>query len=347
MKSIKDLIQPHLLKLAPYSSARDEFAGTASVFLDANENPYGDPNGNDWNRYPDPHHLNLRQKLAQLKQVEPQQIFVGNGSDEAIELLIRLFCRPGQDNILITSPTYGMYKVSAGINNVEIIEVSLREDFQLNPDALLAAVTENTKLIFLCSPNNPTGNLLYAEDVQQVLDSFKGMVVVDEAYIDYAQSQSWVTKLVQNPNLVVLQTFSKAWGMAALRIGVAYASPEVVGYLNKIKPPYNVNAYTQQQALMALENSARKDAMVEEGLQERQQLANDLSALSLVEKIYPSDANFILIKVKEADALYEYLINQQIVVRNRSKVHLCQGCLRITVGTPEENKALISALSSY
>jgi histidinol-phosphate aminotransferase len=345
--SISSLVRPHLDKLAPYSSARDEFSGTAHVYLDANENPYGDMVGGNWNRYPDPHQKQLKAKLAELKGVQPAQIFLGNGSDEAIDLLIRAFCEPGQDKILTNVPTYGMYNVSAAINNVNIIEVLLTETFELRPKSILKSVEEHTKIIFICSPNNPSGNLIAEENIIEVLEGFDGLVVVDEAYIDYTKTESWTKKLDKYPNLVVLQTFSKAWGMAALRLGMAFASEEIISVLNSIKPPYNVNEFTQQEALRALEKHDKLQEKIEATLNERAALAKQLQSIATVEKVYPSEANFIMVKVGRATQLYHFLIEKGIVVRNRSRVILCDNCIRITVGTPSENKELLTALQNW
>lgn len=337
---IVNLVRKNILEMKPYSSARDEFKGEAEIFLDANENPYPSP----YNRYPDPLQWKVKEKLSKIKQVTPQQIFLGNGSDEAIDLLIRAFCEPYRDSVLITEPTYGMYAVCAELNAAPLLKVELTKDFDLDVDAILDAITGNTKIIFLCSPNNPTANLLSREKVLKVLDHFKGIVVIDEAYIDFAKTESFVHMLPFYPNLVVLQTFSKAWGLAGLRLGIAFASIEIIEILNKIKYPYNVNIQTQGLALKALEDVNTKDEAVKEIIKQREILEKDLLKLSITENIYPSDANFLLVKVKDAPGTYQYLMNKKIIVRDRSKVTLCKNCIRITVGTPEENKNLISAL---
>lgn len=342
MSQITDLLCPHLLDLAPYQSARSEFKGQAEVFLDANEAPEG-----LYNRYPDPLQQKIKAQLALLHEVATEQIFVGNGSDEAIDLLLRLFCRAGKDAIITLPPTYGMYKVSAAINNVELIEIPLLAGFQPNVAAILAAQNERTKLLFVCSPNNPTGNLMHQKALQELLEQFKGLVIVDEAYIQFAGVASTTTLLDKYPNLVVLQTLSKAWGLAGLRLGMAFAQPEIIQWLTAIKPPYNVNAATQKLALATLQDVSTMKTSVQEIVQEREQLQQALLERSLVQQIYPSDANFLLVQVEQADVLYQYLINQGIVVRNRSRVLNCTNCLRFTVGTKAENQRLLTALTTY
>jgi histidinol-phosphate aminotransferase len=338
--NILNLVRKNILDMKPYSSARDEFKGEAEIFLDANENPYPSP----YNRYPDPLQWKVKEKLSKIKQVTPDQIFLGNGSDEAIDLLIRAFCEPYRDSILITEPTYGMYAVCAELNAAPLVKVELTNEFDLNVDAIFNALTANTKIIFLCSPNNPTANLLSKEKILKTLDHFSGIVVIDEAYIDFANSESFIHMLPAYPNLVVLQTFSKAWGLAGLRLGMAFASREIIQILNKIKYPYNVNIQTQEIALNALQDVKKKDEAVREIIKQREILAQDLQTLSITENIYPSDGNFLLVKVKDAPRTYRYLMDKKIIVRDRSKVALCKNCIRITVGTPEENKNLISAL---
>jgi histidinol-phosphate aminotransferase len=340
LPDIQTLVRKNILNMKPYSSARDEFKGEAEVFLDANENPYASP----YNRYPDPLQLEVKKKLAALKQVEPGQIFLGNGSDEAIDLLIRAFCEPNHDSILITEPTYGMYSVCAEVNAVNVQQVLLTPDFDLDLEAFPKTFDATTKIIFLCSPNNPTGNLLSHDKITEVLKRFYGLVVIDEAYIDFAKGKSFVQELHKFPNLVVLQTFSKAWGLAGLRLGMAFASKEVIQILNKIKYPYNVNIRTQELALDALENSHNKDEAVKEIIQERAKLAKALVKLRITEKVYPSDSNFLLVRVRDAQGTYQYLMNNRIIVRDRSKVILCYNCIRITVGTPAENARLIEEL---
>ncbi len=337
---INTLVRRNVLAMKPYSSARDEFHGEAEVFLDANENPYPSP----YNRYPDPLQWKVKEKLAALKGVKPGQIFLGNGSDEPIDLIIRAFCEPNQDSVMITEPTYGMYKVCAEVNAVNVQQVLLTPDFDLDLDAIPNTFDATTKVIFLCSPNNPTGNRLTREKIVQVLKRFYGLVVIDEAYIDFTKSKSFIHELKKYPNLVVLQTFSKAWGLAGLRLGMCFASEEIIGILNKIKYPYNVNGHTQELAMDALENVYRKDIWVHEILKEKETLVRELEGLELVEKIFPSDANFLLVRVRDAQSTYQYLMDNRIIVRDRSRVNLCYNCLRRTVGTPEENKRLIDAL---
>jgi histidinol-phosphate aminotransferase len=347
MFDLQKLLRPHLQELSPYSSARDEFSGTASVFLDANENSFGSATAEDFNRYPDPHQRRVKRMLARLKEVPADQIFLGNGSDEPIDLLIRAFCKPGEDHIIILPPTYGMYSVSANINAVEVKEVLLRPDFSLDASAVLQQANANSKIVFICSPNNPTANLMEKGAVEQILKDFPGLVVVDEAYIDFCREESWTCKLDEYPNLVVLQTFSKAWGLAALRLGMAFASKEMVDILDKIKPPYNINQLTQEYALRAITNRDKMKRQVSLTLYEREQLAKKLAGLSIVEKVYPTDANFILIKVQEARTMYNFLLEKGIVVRDRSRVKLCEDCLRITIGTPDENEQLLEAMAAF
>ena len=337
---IKKLARPNILAMRPYASARDEFKGEAEIFLDANENPFD----SGYNRYPDPQQIRLKTKVSALKNVSTAEIFIGNGSDEAIDLLIRIFCEPSQDSVLIAEPTYGMYAVCAAVNAVNVQSVLLDREFDIDVAATLQSISESTKIIFLCSPNNPTGNLLSRDKITRILQSFSGIVVIDEAYIDFADSKSFITGLGKHSNLVVLQTLSKAWGLAGLRLGVAFASPEIISLMNKVKYPYNVSVETQRIALEALEYKARKDAWVEEIVKERSKLALELGKLSVVERVYPSDANFLLVRVKDAPAVYRYLLGKQIIVRDRSQTPLCNNCLRITVGTPGENKSLINAL---
>jgi histidinol-phosphate aminotransferase len=337
---IQSLVRKNIRTMKPYSSARDEFKGEADIFLDANENPYPTP----YNRYPDPLQWKVKQKLSQLKDIPPAQIFLGNGSDEPIDLLIRAFCEPNQDSILITEPTYGMYAVCAEVNAVNIQTVPLTPDFDLDLEALPGTFDATTKIIFLCSPNNPTGNLLSRDKITEVLKKFYGIVVIDEAYIDFAGGRSFISELEKYPNLVILQTFSKAWGLAGLRLGMAFSSTEIIAILNKIKYPYNVNIQTQTLALEALDNAYKKNIWVEEILASREKLIKALKAVHIVEKIFPTDSNFVLVRVKDAPATYQYLTEKGIIVRDRSKVKLCYNCIRITVGTPEENETLINAL---
>ncbi|HAA16384.1 MAG TPA: histidinol-phosphate transaminase [Cytophagales bacterium] len=348
MFDLNALLRPHIRTLKPYSSARDEFSGSASIFLDANENPFGSVTGADINRYPDPLQRELKELIAPIRRVVPEQIFLGNGSDEAIDLLYRAFCNPGQDEVIILPPTYGMYRVSADLNDVRIKEVPLiPEDFRIDVDGVLEAITEQTKMIFICSPNNPTGNAMRRQSIEGILKHFNGLVVLDEAYSDFSPQRSFVDRLNEFPNLIVLQTFSKAWGMAAIRLGMAFASQEIVQVLNRIKPPYNISGLTQQEALEGVKRLNRKETIVKEILKERAWLGTKLKEMELVEKVYNSDANFILIKVPEARKVYEYLVGEGIIVRDRSQVALVLDCLRITVGTSEENKKLLKALKAF
>lgn len=341
---IKKLLRPHLLNITPYSSARDEFKGKADVYLDANENAFGSTSLDKYRRYPDPYQLALKTKIGNIKDVSPEKIFLGNGSDEPIDLLIRAFCNPGKDKIIITPPSYGMYEVSADINNVDITKVPLNADFTLNVANVIEAIVPETKFIFLCSPNNPTGNSMDKKDILEIVDHFHGLVIVDEAYIDFSSQASLIQELDNYPNLVILQTFSKAWGLASLRLGMAFGNSEIIEILNMIKPPYNINGATQDLALNALENVDRMQEMVQEILNQKKYLESMLKDISSVRKIYPSDANFILIKVDDAHKKYLELINDNVIVRDRSRVALCEDCLRITVGTHEENKTLIKQL---
>ena len=337
------LARPAILNLKPYSSAREEFTGNEGIFLDANESPFNKP----WNRYPDPFQQRLRQRLAQLKKVEKENIILGNGSDETIDMLFRTFCEPGKDKVLSVSPTYGMYKVSAGINGVDYETVLLNEDFSLPVEQLLKRSDKNTKLLFLCSPNNPTGNRFNDDDMRVLLEKFTGLVVVDEAYVDFSSDGSWVHALKEYPNLVVLQTLSKAWGLAAVRLGMAFASKEIISLLMKVKPPYNVNTLTQEKALEALSDIARYKNRVALTISEKDILMKALSVISLVRKVYPSDANFFLIRVDDPDVVYDYLLQRGVIVRNRSNEPLCRGCLRISVGTPKQNQYLLKVLMAY
>lgn len=339
MVDIQKLIRPNVRNLKPYSSARDEFKGSASVWLDANENP----NNNGLNRYPDPLQKKLKARISELKNVPAENIFLGNGSDEAIDLLFRGFCEPGKDKTLICSPTYGMYQVSADINDVEVIDVPLGADWQLNMEGIQKHFADpNLKLIFICSPNNPTGNSMKKEDVLALVSAFNGLVVIDEAYIDFSELKSLSSELEQSNNLVILQTLSKAWGLAGIRLGMAFANEEVIEVLNRIKPPYNVNQLTQEIALKELADEAGFKNEVEAILAERTRLKKELSQLKNVLHIYPSDANFLLAKFTEPKTIYVALTEKGIVVRDRSKV--AEGCLRITVGTSEENSQLINEL---
>ena len=342
-RGVQQLLRPNIASLKPYSSARDEFSGADAHFFDANENPFNAP----YNRYPDPYQQELKKKIASLKGVNPENIFLGNGSDEAIDLLFRAFCIPGKENVVSIDPTYGMYQVAADINDIEVKRVLLTPDFELDANALLDAVDENTKMIFICSPNNPTANCFVEQEMIKVIDSFDGIVVVDEAYIDFAPEKSLLKKLENHPNLVILQTFSKAWGVAAIRLGMAYASEEIITVLSKIKYPYNVNILTQEKALELLENEEQKQKWVETILKEKSRLKEAFEKNPLIKKIYPSDANFLLVKVDNPVEIYNFMVEQRLIIRDRSKVALCEGCLRITVGTAEENDRLIEALQSF
>lgn len=342
------LVRRNIRDLNPYSSARSEFAGMAEIFLDANENAFGSPAGPGFNRYPDPLQTELKGRIASIKNADPSQIFVGNGSDEAIDLLYRVFCQPGRDAAIICPPTYGMYRVSADVNDIGVREVPLTPNFQLDVRAILSAVDQDTKLIFVCSPNNPTGNVMNRSAVVEIAESFRGIVVIDEAYIDFADEPSMISELVNLPNLVILQTFSKAWAMAGLRVGLAFASSPLIDLLNRVKPPYNVSGVAQQAVIAALDDGASDIAnWIETARSERQRMTPSLSGLSLVQIVYPSNANFLLAKVTDAAAIYRFLLEEGIVVRDRSQVELCEGCLRITVGTSEENDRLLEALRRF
>ena len=344
MKPLQELTRPNIWSLAPYSSARDEYSGhTAHVFLDANESPYNNP----YNRYPDPLQRELKEQLAAVKGIPANYTFLGNGSDEAIDLLYRCFCRPGKDNVVAIEPTYGMYRVCADINDVEYRPVLLDEHYQMQAYKLLAACDANTKLIWICSPNNPTGNDIDREQVLKVINEFQGIVVVDEAYSDFSQQRPLRFELPQHPNLVVLNTMSKAWASAAIRLGMAFASPEIIGVFNKVKYPYNINLLTQQQAMIALQARFDVDAWVQLILRERTQMMDAFRLLPICKEVFPSDANFFLARVTDAQAIYNYLVDRGIIVRNRHRVQLCQNCLRITVGTRNENTELLSALRQF
>ncbi len=337
------IIRSHLHEVTPYSSARDDFKGEAKVFLDANENPFD----TGFNRYPDPHQKEIKELLCKIKKVSTESIFLGNGSDEAIDLLMRAYCEPGKDNIIILPPTYGMYKVSARINNIGTIEVPLDSNFDLDVNRIISFITPRTKMIFLCSPNNPTGNSLSRERIETLLNEFDGLVVVDEAYIDFADEESLTTWLHKYQNLVVLQTLSKAWGMASIRLGLCLAHPEIIGLLDTIKPPYNISGPSQQQAKFAVNHPAQFDERVKVIKLQREFLSKELMRLKIVLKVFPSNANFLLVKAINANSIYQYLTNKGIIVRNRSKEPGCENCLRITVGTADENKKLIQALRSF
>jgi histidinol-phosphate aminotransferase len=340
--NLENLVRKNIFNLKPYSCARDEFKGEASVYLDANESPY-----NYYHRYPDPSQILLKERVAKIKKIRASQVMIGNGSDETIDLSFRIFCEPGIDNVVAIEPTYGMYKVCADVNNIEYRKVLLDEHFQPDADKLLAATDAHTKLIFLCSPNNPSGNLLKREEMQKVVENFSGIVIIDEAYVDFSKEPSWLEVLDNYPNLIILHTFSKAWGLANLRCGFAFASEEIIGLFSKVKYPYNISGLVQNTVLDQLRvGSDYKKQWVEMILEEKECLTEELAALPVVEKIYPSDANFLLVKVTDADAIYNQLVKRSIIVRNRNSVALCDNCLRITVGTEEENQELIKALKT-
>ena len=350
MFNINSLIRPHILTLKPYASAREEYQGTEGTFLDANENALGTPGLSDdqdqFHRYPDPYQRALKQRLSEVKHVPAERIFLGNGSDEIVDLIIKAFCRPEQDNVVILPPTFGMYRVAAAVNNVPLHPATLTEDYTIDEATLSEAVDDHTKIIFFCSPNNPTGNLLKPEIIERWITNFPGLVVVDEAYIDFADVPGFADRIADFPNLIVMQTLSKAWGMAALRLGMAFASPDIVAVLNKIKMPYNVNRLTQEQAIKLLSHESAMRDTVREIIALRKQLASALKKLPLVNKVYPSDANFLFVKMHDADKVFAYLLKRKIIVRNQSKVQRCEGGFRITVGTAQENQWLLDALTS-
>lgn len=345
IEEVLDLVRPNIRDLLPYSSARDEYKGNEGVFLDANENGFGSPVKPLVNRYPDPLQHEVKKQLAVIKNVSTNQIFLGNGSDESIDILLRTFCTPRRDEVIILPPTYGMYEVAAHIHDVEIKKVLLDDNFQPIVENILQQITLQTRIIFFCSPNNPTGNLMYPSAIEEVLKQFRGIVVVDEAYIDYAQKPSWLQQLNNYPNLVVLQTLSKAWGLAGIRVGMTFAHPRIIAVMNKVKMPYNISSVTQELVLKSLKNKQFIQNTIEQTRNEKDKLIEKLQKLSAVKKIYPSDANFILVKMENADEIYKKLTEKKIIVRNRSKVEKCEECLRITIGTPDENLALLEALS--
>jgi histidinol-phosphate aminotransferase len=347
MFNLEALVRSNVKRLSPYSSARDEFKGIASVYLDANENSLGSPLLKWYNRYPDPMQWKVKEKISFIKKVPVEQIFLGNGSDEPIDILYRCFCEPLVDEVIIMPPTYGMYEVSANINNVKIKSVPLTPSFQIDLEQLESAIQPYTKIIWICSPNNPTGNSLDRQSIEMILNNFDGLVVIDEAYINFSRQKSFVTDLNEYPNLVVMQTLSKAWGLAGLRMGMAFASNEIIAFMNKVKPPYNISEPVQELALKALEEIGQVNDMIKEIIALRTDLEQQLDKSDLVLNRFPSDANFLLVKFKDPTAVYNYLLQHEIVVRDRSKVQLCEGCLRITVGTKEENDILINALKSF
>jgi len=341
------LVRPNIKTLKPYSSAKDEYTGAAKILLDANENSLGSPLTKWYNRYPDPYQKQLKEKLAFVKQITANQIFIGNGSDECIDILFRTFCEPGKDNIIICPPTYPMYEVSANINDIKVQNAPLLADYQLNVAHIEQLVNERTKIIWICSPNNPTGNSLDRIDIETILNHFNGIVVVDEAYINFSKQKSFVQSLIDYPNLVVLQTLSKAWGLAGLRLGMCFASPQIIGYLNKVKAPYNINIVTQELALQALEEVGQVNDMIKLLVDMRIALAQVIASMPHVIQVFPSDTNFILVKIPKARQLYEYLLSQGIIVRDRSALELCEDSLRITVGTEQENTLLVDAMYQW
>jgi histidinol-phosphate aminotransferase len=342
--NLQNTVRENIKRLTPYSSARKEFSGTATIFLDANENSFGSPFNGNYHRYPDPLQVEIKNKVAEFENVRQNEIFVGNGSDEAIDLLFRIFCEPKTDNILICPPTYGMYEVSAEINDVAIKRANLTKDFQLDVDLINETIDKNTKLLFVCSPNNPTGNSMKRGDILSLAESFDGIIIVDEAYIHFSSEKSLVAEINNFPNLVILQTLSKAWGLAGLRVGLAFANDAIIELMNKVKPPYNVSQITQEVVLQAFNDKLSVEKTVKDIILEREKLIERLVSLPIIIDNYPTDSNFVLVKTFDANSVYRELINAGIVVRNRNNVELCEGCLRITVGTPEENDKLIETL---
>jgi histidinol-phosphate aminotransferase len=347
MFELNSLVRPHILSMKPYSSARDEYSGKEGVFLDANENSLGSVTTSDFSRYPDPFQLEVKKKMELVFGIKSENVFLGNGSDEPIDLLIRIFCRPQLDNIILLPPTYGMYKVSAVLNDVAIKNVPLTTDFQLDTVNILKAIDVNTKIIFICSPNNPTGNLVQKEAIIQILHSFSGIVVLDQAYADFAPQGDFTAHLSHFPNLIILKTFSKAWGLAGLRLGMAFASAEIIALLNKVKSPYNVNQLTQKQAIEALENVSKKNGYVKKLNELKAALITSLNKIEFVEKIFPSDTNYVLVKFRSHKEVFSYLIDNKVIVRDRSSEINCEGCLRITVGSKAENTRLLELLQNY
>jgi histidinol-phosphate aminotransferase len=341
------LIRPNIKTLKPYSSAKDEYTGDAKILLDANENSLGSPLTKWYNRYPDPYQRQVKEKLAFVKQIAANQIFIGNGSDECIDILLRTFCEPGKDNIIICPPTYPMYEVSAHINDIAVQKAPLLSDYQLNLAHIEQLVNDQTKIIWICSPNNPTGNSLDRIDIETILNHFNGIVVIDEAYINFSKQKSFIQSLIDYPNLVVLQTLSKAWGLAGLRLGMCFASPQIIGYLNKVKAPYNINIVTQELALQALEEVGQVNDMIQLLVDMRNALAEVIASMPHVIQVYPSDTNFILVKIPHARKLYEFLMSKGIIVRDRSALELCEDSLRITVGTEHENTLLVDAMYEW
>lgn len=347
MNDVAHLVRRNITDLMPYSSARHEFTGNASVFLDANENSFGSPSADGFNRYPDPLQMELKEALSTIKGVPPQNIFIGNGSDEVIDIAYRIFCEPGIDNVIICPPTYGMYEVSAHINNVAVQKVDLLPTFQMDVDGIMSVTNDNTKLLFICSPNNPTGNNMLRQDILWLLNNFPGIIILDEAYINYSRNKTCIQELTEYPNLVVMQTLSKAWGMAGLRLGLCFASEYITTLYNKVKPPYNINTSSQKLAIEALKKGDQVNDWIKQIVEERTKLMASLRTYSFVVTTYESDANFILVKVKDAVSLYQHLLDNKIIVRNRSKDPGCSNCLRLTIGTSEENILLTNALKIY
>jgi histidinol-phosphate aminotransferase len=341
------LVRPNIKTLKPYSSAKDEYTGAAKILLDANENSLGSPLTKWYNRYPDPYQKQLKEKLAFVKQIAANQIFIGNGSDECIDILFRTFCEPRKDNIIICPPTYPMYEVSGNINDIAVQKAPLLSDYQLNVAHIEQLVNANTKIIWICSPNNPTGNSLDRIDIETILNHFDGIVVIDEAYINFSKQKSFVQSLIDYPNLVVLQTLSKAWGLAGLRLGMCFASPDIIGYMNKVKAPYNINIVTQELALQALEEVGQVNDMIQLLVDMRNALAQVIASMPHVIQVFPSDTNFILVKIPQARKLYEFLMSKGIIVRDRSALELCEDSLRITLGTEQENTLLVDAMYEW
>ena len=341
------LVRPNIKTLKPYSSAKDEYTGAAKILLDANENSLGSPLTKWYNRYPDPYQKQLKEKLAFVKQIAANQIFIGNGSDECIDILFRTFCEPGKDNIIFCPPTYPMYEVSANINDIKVQNAPLLSDYQLNVAHIEQLVNERTKIIWICSPNNPTGNSLDRIDIETILNHFDGIVVIDEAYINFSKQKSFVQSLIDYPNLVVMQTLSKAWGLAGLRLGMCFANPDIIGYMNKVKAPYNINIVTQELALQALEEVGQVNDMIKLLVDMRNALAQVIASMPHVIQVFPSDTNFILVKIPHARKLYEFLMSKGIIVRDRSALALCEDSLRITVGTEQENTLLVDAMYEW
>lgn len=345
--NLDNLTRENIKKMTAYSSARHEFSGNARIFLDANENAFGSPLDEDYNRYPDPLQLSVKEKISKIKGVPPENIFLGNGSDEAIDLLFRIFCEPGKDNVIIFPPTYGMYEVCAELNDVNLKKVPLTTEFQLDLDSIEEAIDPFTKLIFICSPNNPSGNSIHRSDIEVLLNNFEGLVIIDEAYINYAKQKTFIPELMEYPNLVILQTLSKAWGLAGLRLGMAFAGQPIIDLMNKVKYPYNINTATQQLVSAALDNIITVNDWIQITVEQREWLRDALIQLPFTQTVYPSDANFLLVKMEGAKKIYDFLTAKGIIVRDRSKVILCNDCLRVTIGTPEENQLLTDALKTY